>query len=236
MSQHDIIKSAYSGGSATSDSEPIWLREGTEYEQTIIFAPSFDLVKRTLNSPEFTVSQTDTDGRQVFSHRFDAKKAELLDGYWQLTDVIERAPDGKKQENDQVAIPTKITPAQLQETQSGSGNSPLWSLPGEIKALSQAGFSSKGLKIQFHKLLSLPLTLISMAIIAAGVSMRLTREGGTLRFMLTGAAIGFAVFFVENTIKAFGEAGSISALMAVWLIPVFVLCAGLIYLSRLEDG
>jgi len=75
-----------------------------------------------------------------------------------------------------------------------------------------------------------------MTIIAAAVSMRLTREGGTLKFMLTGAMLGFGVFFIENMIRAFGEAGSISVSMAVWIIPLFVLACGLTYLSRIEDG
>jgi len=236
MSQHDSIKSAFSGENESEKTQTIWLREGTEYEQTIIYAPSFNLVSRILINPEFTISKADTDGGQAFSHRFDAKSARLLNGYWQLTDVMESSSDGRQQKTEAIAIPTSITPTQFQDSQQGSGYTPVWKMPTEISALSQAGFSSTVQQIKFHKLISLPLTLMAMAIIAAGVSMRLTREGGTLRFMLTGAAIGFGVFFIENMIKAFGEAGSISPIMAVWLIPIFVLTCGLTYLSRLEDG
>ena len=236
MTYHDELSARYEGKIKTNDNSPIWLREGDSYGQTVIYAPKFNLLNRTLANPEFTISVVD-EGGQAFSHRFDAKKAKLLStGYWELTNVIESQKDGQQQFNKTVSIPTKITPKQMQESQTGARLMPLWQLPGEITALTKAGFSTTTQQLRFHKLLSLPLTLLAMAVIAAGVSMRLTREGGALRFMLTGAAIGFGVFFIENMIKAFGETGSISVSLAVWLIPIFVLACGLAYLSLLEDG
>lgn len=236
MSKHDDLVASYKGSDTVTNKE-IWLREGTGYEQTVIYAPSFNMVGRTLNNAEFTISRADDDGGQVFSHRFDAKSARLLStGYWELNDVLESQPDGPQQNYPVVTIPTKITPKQIQNSKSGERLLPVWQLPREITTLTKAGFSSANQQLRFHKLLSLPLTLIAMAVIAAGVSMRLTREGGTLRFMLTGAAIGFGVFFIENMIKAFGETGAISPVLAVWLIPFFVLFCGLAYLSLLEDG
>lgn len=234
---YEAMKTGFLGESSAASKDAIWLREGTEFEQTVIYAPKFDLINKTLYNVEFTVFETDNEGDLVFSHRFDAEKAALLPtGYWQLKKVRESRPDGTQQINQAVALPTTITAQQLQETQQNSALTPVWQLPAQITALTQAGFSSVGLKIQLHKLLSLPLTLLAMSVIAAGVSMRLTREGGALRFMLTGAAIGFGVFFIENTIKAFGEAGSITPQIAVWVIPLFVLACGLSYLSYIEDG
>ena len=198
---YEDIKTGYIGEQVSTTQQSIWLREGTEFEQTVVYAPAFDLISKTLTDVEFTVFEADIMGDLVFSHRFDAEKAVLLpSGYWQLTNVRESHPDGTQQINQAVALPTTITTRQLQDSQKNFGLSPLWKLPSQIQAMSQAGFSSVALKIQFHKLLSLPLTLIAMSVIAAGVSMRLTREGGTLRFMLTGAVIGFGVFFIENMI------------------------------------
>jgi len=88
MAQHDSLSAQYEGKIESIENNPIWLREGTEFEQTVIYAPSFNLVRRTLDNPEFTISKAAEDGGQVFSHRFDAKKAELLTtGYWQLTET-----------------------------------------------------------------------------------------------------------------------------------------------------
>jgi len=111
-----------------------------------------------------------------------------------------------------------------------------WALPEEIEKTRKAGFSTTELIIQFNRLLSLPLTLIAMTFIAAGVSMHLTREGGTLRLMIFGAALGFAVFFTDSIISAFGKIGVLPVNIAAWTIPFFVLFLGIAYLSKIEDG
>lgn len=225
------------GQSLGRQNSEIWLREGTEFEQTVIYAASSNIYDRTLFDSTFTVFEADTDGELVFKRRFDAEQAVLLpSGYWQLTNVIENTRDAEMTLNQAISWPTTITVRQLQEHNKRSGLPPFWKLPSEIQKVTQAGFSSVALRMQFNKLLALPLTLMAMTIIAAGVSMHLTREGGTLRLMLSGGILGFAVYFIESIIRAFGEAGAISIPLAVWAMPFLVLFGGLAYLSRIEDG
>ncbi len=218
-------------------SQELWLREGTEFEQTVIYAANADIFTYTLYDVTFTMFEADTDGELVFKRRFDAKEATLLPSkYWQLTDVIENTANAEFRRNSATSWPTTITIQQLQDHDKDATAPPFWELPREIQKLSQAGFSSTALKMQFNKLLALPLMLIAMTIIAAGVSMHMTREGGTLRLMLIGGVLGFAVYFADNMIGAFGKAGTIPTTLAVWVIPFFVLFCGLVYLSRVEDG
>ena len=66
--------------------------------------------------------------------------------------------------------------------------------------------------------------------------MHLTREGGTLRLLIIGGVLGFAVYFADNVVSAFGEASALPILLAAWAIPLFVLCFGVSYLARIEDG
>lgn len=218
-------------------SDEIWLREGNEREQTVIYARSADLFKRTLYDATFTFSEADDKGELVFSKRFDAKKAVLLpSNYWQLTDVIENTIEAETSRSNAMSWPTSITVKELQSYNEKTTFPPFWDLPGEIQKTDQAGFSSVGLRMQFNKLLALPLSLIAMTVIAACVSMQQIRGGGTLRLMLSGGILGFGVYFVENIIRAFGEAGTIGIPLAVWAIPLLVLFAGIAVLSRLEDG
>ncbi|MGJ8563527.1 MAG: LPS export ABC transporter permease LptG [Alphaproteobacteria bacterium] len=238
METHGLMMAAFTQkGPVQTKQKEIWLREGTQFEQTVIYAASADLFERTLYDVTFTMFDADSDGELVFTRRFDAKKAELLSSqYWQLTDVIENTNDAVMRRNSTTSWPTTITVKQLQDHNKSESLPAFWQLPSEIKKVSQAGFSSVRLQMQFNKLLSLPLTLIAMTIIAAGVSMHLTRQGGTLRLMLLGGVLGFAVYFTDNMIGAFGQAGTIPIPLAVWAIPFFVLFCGLAYLSRIEDG
>ncbi len=238
LALHDnIILQSSTDDTAQVQSGEVWLREGTDYEQTVIYAQSADTLNRTLNDVEFNVFNVNDAGEVTFAKRYDAKKAVLLpSNYWQLTDVVENSNSGDPQIQSAVSWPSQLDVSDFEQL-SGSSTAPqFWQLPSEIQKLESAGFSSVALRMQFHKLLSLPLTLIAMTFIAAGVSMHLTREGGTFRLLLSGVTIGFSVFFIENIIKAFGESGSINVVYAVWVVPILVLLAGIVYLSRIEDG
>ncbi len=221
----------------TQPGEEIWLREGSEFEQTVIYAASFDPVNRTLYDVEFNIFEANGAGELVFSRRFDAEKAVLLpSSYWQLSNVVENTSDAFTEVQTAVSWPTQITLEDLQQITGQSASPPFWELPGEISRLDQAGFSTIDMRMQFHRLMALPLILIAMALIAATASMNLTREGGTLRLLMIGSAVGFGVFFIENIIKAFGETGAISVGLSVWIVPILVLFFGIIHLSRIEDG
>ena len=232
-----IIAETYQSGQAAAETKDIWFRDGNEYEQTVIYAPSADIYRHTLFDAEFNVFEMGPDGTLEFVKRFDAKKAELLaSNYWQLTDVTENTVDARTEAQSAVSWPTSITIQDFENIGDHKTSPSFWQMRGEIAKLSDAGFSTAELRMQYHKLLALPFTLIAMTLIAAGVSMNLTREGGTLRLLLIGAGVGFAVFFVQNIVKAFGETGAINVVYSAWIIPMFVLFSGIIYLSLIEDG
>jgi lipopolysaccharide export system permease protein len=173
-----------------------------------------------------------------FTNRFDAEIAVLNDeGYWILSNVIDTPADGSKAlAYESTTLPTNVTRDTLRDATNSRSDSPFWALPAEIARVREAGFSATPLIMKFHKLLALPLTLIAMAVIAACASMQLTRLGGALRLMITGAALGFGVYFANNMVNAFGETGSLPAILAAWAVPAFVLLAGLARLTQLEDG
>ncbi|MCF6274597.1 MAG: LptF/LptG family permease, partial [Robiginitomaculum sp.] len=73
-------------------------------------------------------------------------------------------------------------------------------------------------------------------VIAAGASLNMSREGGTLRLLIAGGALGFGVYFVDNLMGAFGETGTLPPVVAAWSVPLLVLSCGLVFLSWIEDG
>ena len=216
----------------------IWLAEGGQTGQTKIYAPTADLTDRTLTEPTFYLFRYDADKVAEFTNRFDAKQAVLSEsGYWELTEVVDTPADGSRPLSyERTTVATTLTADDLRNAAARKKTPAFWGLPSEIRRVSDAGFSATPLILHFHRLLALPLTLIAMAVIAAGASMQLTRLGGTMRLMIIGAALGFGVYFANNMITAFGETGSLPAILSAWAVPVFVLLVGLARLSWLEDG
>jgi len=177
------------------------------------------------------------DGATIFERRYDAQKARLLTpGFWTLENVIENAPGEDLKRTAKITLPTNITVEDLREQSGQQVDPPFWAIRDEIKSNETAGFSARKLRLQFHKLLALPFMLVAMTFIAAGVSMYLVRSGGTLRLLITGAAMGFGVFFADSVITAFGEVATLPVILAAWTVPALVLFLGIIHLARIEDG
>ena len=237
MDTHDLLLQKASGTQSQSIDESIWLREGNDVSQTVIYAKQADILGHRLLDTTFYVFNYDKDGTVIFKRRFDAKEAKLVtQGYWQLKDVIENAEGEYTQKQSAISLPTSITTDDIRNTAEKRTAIPFWDIWSEIKKTEKAGFSATNLKMRLNKLLALPILLVAMTVIAAGVSMHLNREGGTLRLLITGCAIGFFVYFADNVVSAFGEAAILPIILAAWTVPLFVLFCGLGYLAKIEDG
>ncbi|MEM7729119.1 MAG: LptF/LptG family permease [Pseudomonadota bacterium] len=231
------MSSRLTGGEPLAREGAVWLREGRGDQQIVIRAEEIDLASRTLADTTFLMLDVDMDGNTRFVRRFDAEYAILGDqGYWQLVDVTENAPGEKTQKLEGLSLPTTLDAESLTEQTTGERRAGFWSMPGEIRENELAGFSARDLRLRLNRLMALPIMLVAMTFIAAGVSMSLTREGGTLRLLITGAAVGFAVFFADSLVYAFGEVAILPVVVASWSVPVAVMLLGIAYLARIEDG
>jgi len=192
---------------------------------------------RKLTDVTFYLMDVEADNTTTFQRRYDADTAIFVtDGFWQLYGATENVARKTPEIHETISLPTDITLETLRKQVTQISNPSFWKIPAQIVANEAAGYSSRQLRLQFHKLLALPITLIAMAFIAAAVSMHLTRESGTIRLLITGAAIGFVVYFADNVINAFGGSAIIPVILASWAMPLFTLFFGISYLTRIEDG
>ena len=221
------------------EDDNIWLREVTAGKQTLIRAASYDPKTRKVNDVTLMQSEINSAGDYIFRTRFDAQSADLLSaGYWQLYDVKENTDDILQGviKHETISIPTQIRLEDITSQAKSDYVAPFWSLKEEINRTERAGFTTTSLEMQWQKLLSLPLMLVAMTFIAAGVSMNLTREGGTLRLLVTGIAIGFLVYFTNSIFNAFGESSTLPIITSAWAVPIMTFFLGVSFLSKVEDG
>ncbi len=236
MSRHDTLQENLVGA-PKAETRTIWMREGDQLTQTVIRAEGIDFSERRLIKATFYQMNVEPDQRTVFARRYDAEMAILEpQGYWQLINVLENAPGEITRLSNNISLPTDITLQQFQDIGQNTSAPPFWSLPAAIKNSELAGFSALFLKMRFNKLMALPILLIAMSFIAAGVSLRMARHGGTFRLLVTGAAIGFLVYFIDSIVATFGEVGLIPIVLAAWSVPLLTLLLGVSYLLKVEDG
>jgi lipopolysaccharide export system permease protein len=90
--------------------------------------------------------------------------------------------------------------------------------------------------LHFQTLLALPLLAGTMALVAAGFSMRPARRGGVSQMIASGVAAGFALFMVSKIAEEFGNSGALPVVMAAWVPAASGLMLAVALLLHLEDG
>lgn len=171
-----------------------------------------------------------------FTHRIDAKRAELTPGFWQLTDVVENRLRGDVRRVPNLALPTNLSSDTLLTRFASAKTIPFWELPSFIDAGRAAGMEVSAYVLKYHGLLATPVFMLAMALIGAVVCLRLARSGGLSRLIGAGALAGFVLFFVTRLAAGMSASGATPPEVAAWCPPLFALFAVLTLLAHAEDG
>jgi lipopolysaccharide export system permease protein len=168
--------------------------------------------------------------------RLEARHATLSAGAWDLKQVSILRPEAAPVRQAELMFPTDLTVHRVQESFASPNSLSFWELPPFIKLLKRAGFSATQHELAFQALLALPLLCGTMALVAAGFSMRPSRRGGATRMLVSGVGCGFALFMSSEVANQFGTSGAVPVVLAAWAPALAGLCLALALLLHLEDG
>lgn len=168
--------------------------------------------------------------------RIEAPEARLAPGRWILRDAVVFGADRQPRPAGILDLPTDLTPDRIEDSFASPDTLSFWALPGFIAVLEHAGFSALRHRLQFQSMLSTPALAMTMALLAAGFSMRNTRRGGVAQSIAAGVAAGFGLFVLDRITGEFGEAGTLPVWLAAWVPTAAGLLLALALLLHLEDG
>jgi lipopolysaccharide export system permease protein len=168
--------------------------------------------------------------------RITVPRAQLLPGRWVLENAVLFGADRLPMPPTTLTIATDLTPDRIEDSFASPDTLSFWALPGFIAILEQAGFSAIRHRLQFQSLLALPALSVAMALLAAGFSMRPSRQGGVARMLGAGVAAGFALFVLDKVTAEFGESGALPVWLAAWAPCTAGLLLSMGLLLHLEDG
>jgi lipopolysaccharide export system permease protein len=191
---------------------------------------------QALEDVTFFYFRPNKDGSRDFTHRIDAKRAVLTEGFWQLTGVVENMPGGVVARHDNLAVTTTLKADTLLSRFASSDTIPFWELPNFIAATRSAGLDVDPYVLKFHTLLATPVLMIAMSLIGAVVCLRLARSGGVSQLIATGAFSGLGLFFVTEISKGLSGSGATPPEAAAWCPPLVALFAVLTVIAHAEDG
>lgn len=237
----ELLENTYlstGGGPLALSGGQLWLRQSdhvlTPQGVAIIHARGVTLHGRKLTVQNVSVFRLDSEDRLL--SRIEAVRAVLDSGHWELEDARDLRPDAVPQVERQISLPTDLTVRRVQESFASPETLSFWALPGFIALLQHSGFSAVRHRLHYQSLLALPLLCATMALVAAGFSMRPARRGGVARMIAGGVAAGFALFMISKVAEEFGQSGALPVQLAAWAPTGAGLMLALALLLHVEDG
>ena len=199
-------------GLIVSSGQGSWLRQDGADGQSVMYASAS--ANQGLSLTGVTVIQFDTKGQ--FVERIDADKATLGDSVWELQRALVSRPGREAERFETYTVSTYLTRERVGDALGSEIAVSVWQLPDLIQLAEKTGLSAERYKMQYALLLSRPMLLIAMVILAATVSLRSFRSGGIQTMVLVGMVGGIGFFLLTEVSRQIGMAGLISPTMAVW--------------------
>ena len=169
-----------------SSGEGSWLRQDGADGQSVMSARA--VANQGLSLTGVIVFQFDAQGR--FVERIDADRATLGDGFWELQKALVSRPAREPEAFDTYTVSTYLTRERVGDALGSEIAVSFWQLPSLIEVAEKTGLSAARYKMQYALLISRPMLLMAMVILAATVSLRSFRSGGIQTMVITGDGRG----------------------------------------------
>ncbi len=219
--------SLFSGSAAVQ-----WLRQDGVDGSSVMSATTTANQGRSLAG----VQVVQFDRRGAFVEHVEAQRAELRDGYWDLTNAIVERPRAAPEHFESYQVSTYLTPTEVNETLGSEFSVSFWQLPGLIQLAERAGLPAKAFRVQYASLLTRPIQFAIMVLLAGTVALRTFRFGKIQTKVVGGLVFGFGFFVLAEVSRQMGVAGLISSMASV-LVPVAIGgFASVTVLLHQEDG
>ena len=209
-----------------------WFRQVASDGQSIVYARAANTEELTLYG--VTAFTFNSAGR--FKEKVTAPSATYDKDHWILMGATAVSAASRPHVMARYELPTNLPADEIRRSFVEPEAMSVWTLPNFIITARNMGLNPDRFRVEYHTLISRPVFLLAMVMIAATVSLRLTRYGGTWRLVLTGAAIGFLLYALSEIAGDLGGNGIIDPVLAAWLPPLVALTFGATALLFQEDG
>lgn len=211
----------------------LWLRQNRD-------TGGFSLINAAKLNPENWQIQDvillEFSDNQNLTRRIQAEKGFLREQHWLLENVEIFTDHPLPTQHETLRIPTNLIPQDIIDTFSSVEHISFWKVPEFINTLQETGFSTTRLEVYYQSLIARPFFFAAMVLLAAAVSLRPSRQGGTITLVIAGVLVGFSLFFVDSLMQALGVSEKIPVFLAAWTPTIVSILLGGSVILQLEDG
>lgn len=204
------------------------------YEGTYVKADSAARLDDTVRLQGVKIEQLDPGG--LTSSVLTARTAIYKNGRWRLFGVIDHDVETMRAvATDERTWETTLNPDLLFALSVEPDRTTLGELISKIRRLGEEGADPSAAATSFFARFSKPMSTLVMPLLGAIAGFGVSRQGAQLARAITGAALGFGYFVVENMALAFGKLGVFPALLGAFFPLIIFTIIGFTILLRMEN-
>lgn len=232
LAQEVFVRSTQKQAPRLDGGGPVWVRQSTPTSESIIGSVQSSADGLTLVGATAYVFNKDNS----FRERIDARTATYAPGAWLMEDATVTAINTTPEKVASYELPTNLSEEEIKGTFLQLNAVSFWTLRELAASARRAGVPADRYELQYNVLLSRPILLLAMVLIAANVSLRFSRSRDLGRMIISGVAVGFMLYVLTKIAWDLGSGGIVPPPLAAWLPAIVATLFGVTVLLHLEDG
>jgi len=158
---------------------------------------------------------------------FDKKTIKLLN-----STTYEKRKNNKK--ITELYIDLNFSLTEIQNSFKNSSAISIYEIQNQIKNIQSLGYSTDYLKIEYQKLMSLPVYLLAMVLLSGLMIVNLGTNMGYLFYVVIGVIISVILYFLSDLSITMGKTERINLELSVWLPIFFIMLVNFIGLIQVN--
>ena len=212
-------------------SNGVWLRDRIDNRTVIIHGQKLDAdIARIENAVLYVIADNG-----VLLSRIKTNDMQLVDNQWRMSQTTRFANDGTSEILGDIGMNSILDKRSLSLTIRPPHTINVYGLPNFISVLKDAGLGTETYQVYFHQLLSTPLKLLGLVMLAASITLTQFSRQHRLRLVIWALASSFGFYFASDLIFVLGNSSRLPYYVAGWAPALLILSIGAVLLARVEE-
>jgi len=208
----------------------LWILVDEENKKKIIRIGNVDFNKNMAKN--ITILDLSKDFQLQF--RIDSKEAIFNNKTLQLLNSTTFDNKKNKKKITEFQIDLNFSLKEIQNTFKSSSAISIYEIQNQIQNIQRLGYSTDYLKVEYQKLMSLPIYLLAMVLLSGLIIVNLGTNMGYIFYVVTGVIISVILYFLSDLSITMGKTEKIDLELSVWLPIFFIMLINFIGLIQVN--
>lgn len=210
----------------------VWLRDKIKDGKLIIRGDALNTEMASIINPVIYLYENDIHLKALYR----ANAMQLTDKGWMLDHATRWQTDGLQIDLGNIILPTGLEALNLRQSGLLPQSISIYLLPSFISSLERAGIPAAQYRFHLYKMLSIPLLMVGIAMLAARITLTNTSRNHRSRLFLRGAVLSIIIFIFSYFMQVLGSSLRIPMSVAAWTPAIVISLLGAIILARTDES